>query len=147
MTTIDVRGTSNLVRDALQVYADMQANKPAITKLATQDVLATRIAEGLIPALRQTYLDMAATQVEWQEKRFQAALTTAATDGTLLAGFSAATWQRWGVLMLALEAFLAQPIEALGGDTPKDALLQRYIAGEDEVVAPTPDPVPDPVPE
>ncbi len=132
--TIDVRGTSLLVRDALQVYADQQAGRAAGAAKPLADDLADRIANGLVPTLRQAYLDMAAMQVEWEEESFQAQLADAAANGTLVAGYGAATWQQWGVLLLALQAWLDTPVEALG-KTPKAALLKRYIAGED-VVAP-----------
>jgi hypothetical protein len=125
---IDVRGTSNLVRDALQLYADAQAGRPTGGSLA--DDLAYRIANGLIPTLRQAYLDMAAMQVEWQEETFQAALADAAAGGTMLAGFDAATWNSWGMLLLELQAWLDKPLLALGGKTPQAALLRRYIAAE-----------------
>lgn len=131
MTTINVRSTAILVRDALQMYADAQANRLPGSNSTLAQELAARITGELLPTLRQTYLDMAATEVEWQEKTFQAALANAAETGALLAGFDAATWQRWGVLMLALQTFLDTPIAQLDGETPKDALLQRYIASAD----------------
>jgi hypothetical protein len=141
---IDVRGTSNLVRDALQLYADTQAGRAAGPGKPLADDLAARIADGLIPTLRQAYLDMAAMQVEWMEESFQEALTTAAANGTLLAGFSAATWHTWGMLLVALQTWLATPVETLAGKTPQAALIRRYIAGEDAPVAPEPAPEPEP---
>lgn len=137
---IDVRGTSTLVRDALQLYADTQAGKAAGAAKPLADDLADRIAGGLIPTLRQAYLDMAAMQVEWMEESFQAALADAAANGTLLAGFSAQTWNTWGMLLVALQTWLATPVEALGGKTPQAALIRRYIAGEDVPVAPVAEP-------
>jgi hypothetical protein len=144
---IDVRGTSTLVRDALQLYADTQAGRAAGPAKPLANDLAVRIADGLIPTLRQAYLDMAAMQVEWMEESFQEALATAAANGTLLAGFSAQTWHTWGMLLVALQTWLATPVEALGGKTPQSALIRRYIAGEDIPVAPVVEPEPEPVPE
>lgn len=144
---IDVRGTSTLVRDALQLYADTQAGRAAGPAKPLADDLAERIAGGLIPTLRQAYLDMAAMQVEWMEESFQAALANAAANGTLLAGFSAQTWHTWGMLLLALQTWLATPVETLGGKTPQAALIRRYIAGEDAPVAVAPVPVPEPEPQ
>jgi hypothetical protein len=143
--TWNVRDTSNLVRDALQVFADVQAGRAAGPAKPLADDLAARIADGLIPTLRQAYLDMAAMQVEWMEESFQAQLTAAAANGTLLAGFSAQTWNTWGMLLLALQTWLATPVESLSGKTPQAALIRRYIAGEDTPVAPVaPEPEPEP---
>ena len=86
--TIDVRGTSLLVRDALQVYADQQAGRAAGAAKPLADDLADRIANGLVPTLRQAYLDMAAMQVEWEEESFQTQLADAAASGRLVAGYS-----------------------------------------------------------
>lgn len=148
MPTIDVRSTSSLVRDALQVYADMQAGKTPTTMMTTQEQLASTIAGSLLPSLKQTYLDMISVQRLWtMEKNFQAALADAAANGALLAGFSAETWQRWGVLMLALSTFLTTPIDALGGDTPENALLRPYIPGTDKVTPPVMPVMPPPAPE
>lgn len=143
--SFDVRATSSLVRDALQVYADVQAGRAAGPAKPLADDLATRIADGLLPTLRQAYLDMAAMQVEWQEESFQAALAQAAEDGTLLAGFAPQTWQAWGLLLLALQSWLTTPLEEMNGKTPQAMLIRRYIAGQDAppVVAP-PEPEPEP---
>ncbi len=143
-TTIDVRGTATLVRDALQTYADVQAGRTAGAQLLLQDELAQRIAGELVPALRQLYLEMTAIQVEWQEKSFQAALAAAAANGELLAGFAFQTWHRWGMLLLWLQEGLNTPLEVMGGETPKDALLRRYIPGTDVPTPPTPPAEPDP---
>ncbi len=134
---IDVRGTSNLVRDALQLYADTQAGRVAGPAKPLADDLATRIADGLLPTLRQAYLDMTAMQVEWMEESFQAALAQSEANDTLLAGFSAQTWHNWGILLSALQAWLATPVEAMGGRTPQAALIRRYIAGNDVPVQPS----------
>ena len=146
---IDVRGTSALVRDALQVYADLQAGRGTGAAKPLADDLADRIANGLVPTLRQAYLDMSAMQVEWMEESFQAQLAAAAVSGELVAGYSAATWHQWGMLLLALQVWLDTPVESLG-KTPKAALLRRYILGEDVaapvVVEPEPEPEPEPQP-
>lgn len=91
------------------------------------DVLAEQIPGELIPGLRQMYLTMIAMSAQWQQKGFQAALTDAATNNTLLAGFPAAVWMGWGGLLLALLDFLDTPQAAWGGITAKDALLDDYI--------------------
>lgn len=137
-TNWNPRDTANLVRDALQLYADTLAGRATGPTKPLAEDLATRIADGLIPTMRQAYLDMAAMQVEWMEESFQEALAAAAANGTLLAGFSAQTWHTWGMLLVALQAWLSTPVEILGGKTPQSALIRRYIAGEDIPVVPEP---------
>ncbi len=153
-TQLDVRTIVQTVRDALEYRQQLLDGRTPGQQLPLADDLATRIATGLIPSLRQIYLDMAGIKVEWQQKDFQAQLTAALASGDYIAGFPATTWVSWGVFMLALEAFLATPIAALGDATPTDALLARYIPGAKPVVIPdpivippTPEPEPDPEPD
>ena len=121
------------------------------------DVLAEQIPGELIPGLRQMYLTMIAMSAQWQQKGFQAALTDAATNNTLLAGFPAAVWMGWGGLLLALLDFLDTPQVGLGGVTAKDALLDDYIPMTDaewsalnavpsEPIISSPEPDPEPAP-
>ena len=121
------------------------------------DVLAEQIPGELIPGLRQMYLTMIAMSAQWQQKGFQAALTDAATNNTLLAGFPASVWMGWGGLLLALLDFLDTPQVGLGGITAKDALLDDYIPMTDaewsalnavppEPIIPPPEPDPEPAP-
>ena len=91
------------------------------------DVLAQQIPGELIPGLREMYLTMIGMSAQWQQKGFQEALANAAESNTLLAGFPAAVWLRWGGLLLALLDFLDTPQAAWGGITAKDALLDDYI--------------------
>lgn len=100
----------------------------AISEQPIEQEFAQRIVGELLPALRQSYLAMVAMQVEWQDEAFQVALKKAAEAGTPLAGFSAQTWQQWGTLLLLLQTWLETPQDALGGSTPKAALMRRYIA-------------------
>ena len=138
------------VREALDYQAAAQAGRNPSARRPLADVLAEQIPGELIPGLREMYLTMIAMSAQWQQKGFQAALTDAATNNTLLAGFPAATWMGWGGLLLALLDFLDTPQAAWGGITAKDALLDDYLPMTDAEWAalnPPPDPViPEPAP-
>ena len=119
------------VREALDYQAAAQAGRNPSARRPLADVLAEQIPGELIPGLREMYLTMIAMSAQWQQKGFQAALTDAATNNTLLAGFPASVWMGWGGLLLALLDFLDTPQEAWGGITAKDALLDDYIPMSD----------------
>ncbi len=87
-----------------------------------------RIVGEFLPGLRTLYLAMVAMQVQWQDEEFQAALATAALSDAPLAGYSAATWQKWGTALLLLQAFLEAEQAALGGETMRTVLMRRYVA-------------------
>jgi len=87
-----------------------------------------RIVGEFLPGLRTLYLAMVAMQVQWQDEEFQAALAEAALSETPLAGYSAATWQKWGTALLLLQAFLEAEQAALGGETMRTVLMRRYVA-------------------
>ena len=151
------REITQIVREAVDYYAQAQAGRNPNERRPLADVLAAQIPGELIPGLREMYLTMIAMSAQWQQKGFQAALTDAATNNTLLAGFPAATWMGWGGLLLALLDFLDTPQVGLGGITAKDALLDDYIpmtdvewaalnAAPPEPVIPTPEPDPEPAP-
>lgn len=140
------------VREALDYQAAAQAGRNPNERRPLADVLAEQIPGELIPGLRQMYLTMIAMSAQWQQKGFQAALTDAATNNTLLAGFPAAVWMGWGGLLLALLDFLDTPQAAWGGITAKDALLDDYIPMTDAEwaslnVAPVEPIIPPPEPE
>ncbi len=145
-TQLDIRTIVQTIRDALEYRQQLLDGRTPGQQLPLADDLAARIATGLIPNLRQIYLDMAGIKVEWQQKDFQAQLAAAMASGDYIAGFPATVWYSWGVFMLALETFLATPIAALGGATPTDALLARYIPGTKPLAAPVgsePEPEPE----
>lgn len=137
------------VREALDYQAAAQAGRNPNERRPLAEVLADAIPGELIPGLREMYLTMIAMSAQWQQKGFQAALTDAATNNTLLAGFPASVWMGWGGLLLALLDFLDMPQVGLGGITAKDALLDDYIPMTDAEwaalnVEPEPDPEPAP---
>jgi hypothetical protein len=141
------------VREALDYQAAAQAGRNPNERRPLADVLAETIPGELIPGLREMYLTMIAMSAQWQQKGFQAALTDAATNNTLLAGFPASVWMGWGGLLLALLDFLDTPQVGLGGITAKDALLDDYLpqteaewAALNVVPEPAPEPEPDPAP-
>ncbi len=115
------------IREALDYQAAAQAGRNPNERRPLADVLAEQIPGELIPSLREMYLTMIAMSAQWQQPAFQAALTDAAANNTLLAGFPAAVWLGWGGLLLALLEFLDTPQEAWGGITAKDALLDDYL--------------------
>lgn len=82
----------------------------------------------LMRTLRASYNTMIAMQVEWQGDQFQEALATAATEGTLLAGYPAIWWQEKGAMLQLLQQWLDTPQEQLAGRTPKSILIARNIA-------------------
>lgn len=127
-TNWNPRDTANLVRDALQLYADTLAGRATGPAKPLAEDLAARIADGLIPALRRAYLEMSAMQTEWMDESFQAELVGAAANNTLLAGFSVDVWHTWGMLFLSAQEWIKTPSEILGGKTPESALIRRYIA-------------------
>ena len=86
------------------------------------------IVGEFLPNLRKLYLAMVAMQVQWQDEEFQAALATAALSETPLAGYPAATWQKWGTALLLLQAFLEAEQATLGGETMRTLLMRRYVA-------------------
>jgi len=86
------------------------------------------IVSEFFPALRKLYLAMVAMQVQWQDEEFQAALAAAALSETPLAGYSAATWQKWGTALLLLQGFLEVEQATLGGETMRTVLMRRYVA-------------------
>ena len=90
--------------------------------------LAQTIVGELLPRLRELYKAMIALQVDWHDAQFQAALATAATNGTLLAGFPAAVWSDWGQAFLYIQQALDAEVAALGGKTARQILTQRYVA-------------------
>jgi len=115
------------VRDALDYQAAAQAGRNPSERRPLADVFAEQIPGELIPGLRDMYLTMIAMSAQWQQKAFQDALSAAATNNTLLAGFPASVWMGWGGLLLALLDFLDTPQDAWNGITAKDALLDDYI--------------------
>lgn len=88
------------------------------------------IVSDFFPALRKLYLAMVAMQVQWQDEEFQAALVAAAQAGTPLAGYSAATWQKWGTALILLQQFLEVEQATLGGETMRTVLMRRYVAAQ-----------------
>ena len=129
--TVNSRELATTVREFADFYQGAQAGRKPNERRPLDDVLAEQIPGELIPGLRAMYLTMIAMSAQWQQKGFQAALTDAATNNTLLAGFPAAVWMGWGGLLLALLDFLDMPQEAWGGITAKDALLDDYIPMSD----------------
>ncbi len=125
--TVNPRELAMTVRELADFYQNAQAGRNPNERRPLADVLAEQIPGELIPGLREMYLTMIAMSAQWQQKGFQAALTDADTNNTLLAGFPAAVWMGWGGLLLALLDFLDMPQEAWGGITAKDALLDDYI--------------------
>lgn len=89
---------------------------------------AGRIIKDIVKPLRAAYAAMVAMQVEWMHPDFQAALDKARSDGTLLAGFPASTWDSWGGTMLRLQEFGNTPIPGMGNETPLSVLTRRYNA-------------------
>ena len=118
------------------VYRYFQSEQEARRAMAILNVseqpleveFAQTIVGEFLPNLRKLYLAMVAMQVQWQDEEFQAALAEAALSETPLAGYPAATWQKWGNALLALQGFLEAPQEALGGATMKTVLMRRYVA-------------------
>ena len=89
---------------------------------------AQTIVGEFLPNLRKLYLAMVAMQVQWQDEEFQAALAEAALSETPLAGYPAATWQKWGTALLLLQGFLEAEQATLGGETMRTVLMRRYVA-------------------
>ena len=117
-------------------YRYFQSEQEARIAMAAMNVseqpleieLAQTIVGVLLPRLRELYKAMIALQVDWNDEQFQAALATAATNGTLLAGFPAAVWADWGQAFLYIQQALDAEVAALGGKTARQILTQRYVA-------------------
>ena len=128
---ISSREVVQYIRERIDRADAIDAGRNPNERRPLADVLAEQIPGELIPGLREMYLTMIGMSAQWQQKGFQAALTEAATNNTLLAGFPASVWMGWGGLLLALLDFLDTPQEGLGGVTAKDALLDDYIPMSD----------------
>ena len=119
-------------------YRYFQSEQEARQAMAAMNVseqpleieLAQTIVGELLPRLRELYKAMIALQVDWHDAQFQAALATAATNGTLLAGFPAAVWADWGQAFLYIQQALDAEVAALGGrsvEAVREARTSRGI--------------------
>lgn len=126
------REVSQAVRDALDFQASYVSGKDPLSKRPKAEILSEKITNEIIPTLKEVYLDMIATSVEWKQKGFQESLQNASASNGLLAGFPVSIWISWGELMLKLLEFVGTPQESLGGTTAEDLLLDDYIPMTEE---------------
>lgn len=95
-------------------------------EMPAEEEIARRVVGETLPALRGFLAKLSAMQQEWYVNGIPAKIDAAAKEERTLAGHSAETWRDWGETFLALQTFLATPLESLNGKTPAQVLMKRY---------------------
>ena len=96
-------------------------------QMTAAEEIATTVVGQTLPMLNQALAHMLALQQVWLVNDIEAEVTAAALAGEPLAGFSAADWAVWGEALRQTFTWLDTPIEAMGGKTPRQAFVKRYV--------------------
>lgn len=111
-----------------QQEAQMAMIATAVSEQPIEAELAARITGELLPQLRALFAAMTTMQLDWRDNEMSAIIEKAAQSQQTIAGFPAENWVLWGATFNALQAWLETENEALGGVTPRQVLMRRYVA-------------------
>lgn len=123
----DLKGTENLVRDALRLLYDTQQNQVVVGERPIDLELAEDI-QAVTRVMRDAFLELKRLEVLWNTSEFQAQLANAENGSGIIAGLPLAWWLQRGALMLALQTWIAMPQTELNGASPFAVLMQRSAA-------------------
>ncbi len=101
--------------------------RQAAGDLTAAEEIAGTVVTQTLPMLNQALAHMLALQQVWIVNDIEAEIIAAATAGEPLAGFSPADWAIWGEALRQTFTWLDTPIEAMGGKTPRQAFVRRYV--------------------
>lgn len=102
--------------------------------LSAEETIARQVIYTVLPALEEMLITLGRLSKVWNtpQNQIPEKIAAAAGAGQALAGYDPADWIRWGEALLALNVFLATPIEVTLPDgtteqrTPESYLLTRY---------------------